>query len=334
MSTRQISFVIQGMYCAKCAVKIETALAQLDGIIAAQVNYASERASVVYDPARVHTAAMVKTVRSVGFDTPLEQLTLNVRDLIYASSARTVERLMRRAEGVADVSADLRTRRVTVTALPERASRDYFQVLLTWLGFRRVDDGRISHDAGRVAMCDIRSSESPLSTAAAGFVIRCLLLIGVAVLLIMSAPNHLGIFAVASELPFPQTPRDLGAPFWLITLAAFASFGAGAPFYRRAFAVLAHGEFDAGVLTALVAVITFLGGLVFAFILANGQAVWVWSAWAAFTFATILIAGWFSARGLALWVFPHLHHTAVSKNLATMTAPQSQLGVISDGTRH
>ncbi len=325
MSTRQISFAIQGMYCAKCPVKIETALAQLDGIIAAQVNYASERAAVVYDPARVRTAAMIGAVRSVGFDTPLERVTLNVRDLIYASSARTVERVLRRAEGVADVSADLRTGRVTVTALPERASRDYFQVLLTWLGFRGVDDGRISHDAGRVAGRDIRSLESPVSNAAAGFVIRCLLLIGAAVLLIMSAPNHLGIFAVASELP---------SPFWLITLAAFASFGAGAPFYRRAFAVLAHGEFDAGVLIALVASVTFLGGLVFAFILANGQAVWVWSAWAAFTFATTLIAGWFSARGLALWVFPHLHHTAVSKNLATMTAPQSQLGVISDGTRH
>ena len=51
MSTRQISFAIQGMYCAKCALKVETVLGQLDGIIAAQVNYATERASVVYDPA-------------------------------------------------------------------------------------------------------------------------------------------------------------------------------------------------------------------------------------------------------------------------------------------
>lgn len=330
MSTRQISFAIQGMYCAKCALKIETAFAQLDGIIAAQVNYASERAAVVYDPGRVHSAAMIGAVRSVGFNTPLQQVTLNVRDLIYASSARTVERVLRRAEGVTDVSADLRTGRVTVTALPERASRDYFQVLLTWLGFRGVDNERISRAATRPAARDIRSSESPVSNAAAGFVIRCLLLIGAAIMLIMGALNDLGFFSGATELPFPQTPRDLGAPFWVIALAAIALFGAGAPFYRRAFAVLAYGEFDLSVLIALAASVTFLGGLVFALILPNRQAAGVWS----FTFATILIAGWFSARALALWVFPHVHHTAVSKNLAAMTPHQSRLGVISNGTRH
>jgi Cu+-exporting ATPase len=306
MSTRQISFAIQGMRgaCAKCAVKIETVLAQLDGIIAAQVNYASERAAVVYDPARVHTAAMVDAVRSVGFDTALEHMTLDVRDLIYASGAHTIERILRRAEGVADVSVDLHTGRVTVTALPERASRDYFQVLLMWLGFRKV--------------------VSPESNAASGFVIRCLLLIGAAIMLIMAALNHLGIFAVATELP---------ALFWLIALGTLGLLGAGYPFYRRAFAILTQGEFDASVLVALVASVTFFGGLVLALISRDRQTVWVWSAWAAFIFAPILTAGWFIARGLALWVLPRFRHTVLSNNLAAMTAPQSQLGVISDGTR-
>ncbi len=316
MSTHQISFAIRGMYCAKCAVKIQATLAQLDGIIAAQVNYASERASVVYDPARVYTVAMVEAVRSLGFETTLDHVTLNVRDMIYASSAHTVERIIRRAEGVVNASVDLRTGRVNVTALPESASLDYFEVLLMWLGFRRVDDERIMHNAGRVAGSDIRLSESPRRNAVSGFVIRCLLLIGAAILLIMGALNHLGSFAVATELP---------SPFWLIALAAFTLVGAGEPFYLRAFAVLMRGEFDASVLIAFVTSATFFGGLVLVLITGDTQAVPAWSGWGALVLAAILTAGWFIARALALWVWPRFRHTVPSNNLAAMTAPQSQV---------
>jgi Cu+-exporting ATPase len=296
MSTHQISFAIRGMYCAKCAVKIQATLAQLDGIIAAQVNYASERASVVYDPARVHMAAMIDAVRSMGFDTTLERRTLTVRDLIYASSAHTVERIMHRAEGVVDASVDLRAGRVTLTTLPEHASRDSFQVLLTWLGFPSAVGSR---------------PNSP-----AGFVVRGLLVIGAAILLMIGTLNHLGIFAVATELP---------SPFWLIALAAFTLVGAGEPFYLRAFAVLMRGEFDASVLIAFVTSATFFGGLVLVLITGDTQAVPAWSGWGALVLAAILTAGWFIARALALWVWPRFRHTVPSNNLAAMTAPQSQV---------
>ena len=245
---------------------------------------------------RVHTAAMVDAVRSVGFESAVEHVTLVVRDLIYASSAHAIERILRRAEGVADVSVDLPAGRVIVTALPERPSRDYFQVLLTWLGFRRVG--------------------VPTPDPATGFVVRCLFVIGAAIMLIMAALNHPGIFGAATEPP---------SLFWLIALGTFVFFGAGYPFYRRAFAVLAQGEFDASVMIALVASATFFGGLLLALISRDRQAVWVWSAWVAFMLAAILTAGWFIGRGLALWVLPRFRHSASEENMAALTAPQSQV---------
>lgn len=73
MSTQQISFAIQGMTCARCAGQIERALTQLDGVIAAQVNYATERATVRYATSRITPAALIRTVIREGFQAQLEE---------------------------------------------------------------------------------------------------------------------------------------------------------------------------------------------------------------------------------------------------------------------
>lgn len=69
MNTRQISFALQGMRdaCANCAVTLERALMRLDGVIAAHVNYATERAIVTFDPTRVTTERLVRVVQAQGF---------------------------------------------------------------------------------------------------------------------------------------------------------------------------------------------------------------------------------------------------------------------------
>jgi len=82
MKTQQISFSIQGMFCARCAVNLEQALTQHDGVIGACVNYASERATVLYDPAHVKPTQLVAIIKRAGFATPLEQeLTMQVKQM-------------------------------------------------------------------------------------------------------------------------------------------------------------------------------------------------------------------------------------------------------------
>ncbi len=73
MNTQQLSFSIQGMFCARCAVDLEHALAERDGVIGACVNYASEHATVLYDATRVKPSQFVAIVKRAGFSTPLEQ---------------------------------------------------------------------------------------------------------------------------------------------------------------------------------------------------------------------------------------------------------------------
>ena len=54
---REISIPVEGMTCATCAGRIETALCALPGV-SAQVNLAAERAEVTFDPARTTPEAL------------------------------------------------------------------------------------------------------------------------------------------------------------------------------------------------------------------------------------------------------------------------------------
>ena len=60
-ATERVELPITGMTCASCAMRIEKKLNKLDGVTAG-VNYATERASVDYDPAAVTPDQLVAAV--------------------------------------------------------------------------------------------------------------------------------------------------------------------------------------------------------------------------------------------------------------------------------
>jgi P-type Cu+ transporter len=62
----QVRLEIGGMTCASCAARIEKRLNRLEGVHA-NVNYATEEASVSFDRSAVDVAALVEAVESVGY---------------------------------------------------------------------------------------------------------------------------------------------------------------------------------------------------------------------------------------------------------------------------
>ena len=66
-SLRRISLPVTGMSCAACVRRVEEALAGTDGVSSANVNLATERATVEYDPARVGTGALIRAVEDAGY---------------------------------------------------------------------------------------------------------------------------------------------------------------------------------------------------------------------------------------------------------------------------
>lgn len=65
--TRHATFALEGMTCASCAMRIEKGLKKVPGVIDAQVNLATERGTVIYDPTQTGVERLVQKVETVGY---------------------------------------------------------------------------------------------------------------------------------------------------------------------------------------------------------------------------------------------------------------------------
>ena len=68
----RLELPIEGMTCSSCAGRVEKSLNRLDGV-EATVNFATERASVSFDPARIAPEQLLGAVEEVGYTAALPQ---------------------------------------------------------------------------------------------------------------------------------------------------------------------------------------------------------------------------------------------------------------------
>jgi P-type Cu+ transporter len=66
----RVTLELEGMTCAACAARIERKLNKLDGV-EASVNYATEQASVRFEPGAVRVDELIETVASLGYGAAL-----------------------------------------------------------------------------------------------------------------------------------------------------------------------------------------------------------------------------------------------------------------------
>src|SRR4030042_4305151 len=64
----KLDIAVTGMTCASCAANVERALKKLAGVREANVNLATARATVLFDPRLIGPLDLVKAVREAGYD--------------------------------------------------------------------------------------------------------------------------------------------------------------------------------------------------------------------------------------------------------------------------
>ena len=92
MATEQMTLPITGMTCANCVATIERNLKRLPGVQSAEVNLASERAMVTFDPSLVGQEAIVGRIRRAGYDVAVGEEILILRRLSDAGEAQRLEK--------------------------------------------------------------------------------------------------------------------------------------------------------------------------------------------------------------------------------------------------
>ncbi len=214
---------ITGMSCTTCAATIEKALSETAGVGQAKVNFASEKATVEYDPAKVDLAQIKDTISQLGYGAATKKSVFPVRGMTCASCVARVEQALAGIPGVVSANVNLASEKATV---------EYVE------GTEIADLRRAVKDAGYELGAEAETLED-VTTASQRE--------------IKKVRNRfiLAVVLAAAIMALMWTPAFTGKPYLLWALATPVQFWAGLRFYRGTWGALKHRTADMNTLIAV-----------------------------------------------------------------------------------
>lgn len=234
----RIDLPITGMTCAACARRIERKLSKAEGVRQANVNFATSRATVEYDPQATGVRQLIGTVKDVGYDTAATTRA----EFIVDDSARPsgtsqpLEKHLRTLRGVVDVEFNLGIMQVRVEYLPGATDVRTIRKGIEDFGYRVREVGGAGGARGAEEQeADARAAE--FRDLKHKFWIAAIL--SLPVLVIAMSHGSIALFNV----PWIN---------WLqLLLATPVVFYCGWQFYRGAWAAFRHRAADMNTLIAI-----------------------------------------------------------------------------------
>jgi len=138
MASEKADLPIKGMTCTSCAQAIEKNLKKKKGVHSANVNFASEKAYVEFDPKMVTNKDLIEAVREAGYDVALrsEKLSLKIGGMSCASCAQTIEKALRKTEGVEEAHVNLATEKAAISYDPIQITPEKIAEVIEGTGYQ------------------------------------------------------------------------------------------------------------------------------------------------------------------------------------------------------
>jgi P-type Cu+ transporter len=244
----RVELPITGMTCAACARRVERRLAKTHGVSAANVNFATERATVEYDPARTGVRQLDEAIRGIGYGTAGAGLAeFVVDDSARASgTSQVLEHHLRRTPGVINAGFNLALMRVRVEFLETATDARALRRRIEELGYRVSDVTGAGGEASASREEEARRAERRDLTRR----FRVAVALSLPVLFISMSHGAVALFNVP-WINYLQLALTLPVVFY-----------SGAHFYRGAWAALRHRATDMNTLIAAGTGAAFLYSLV------------------------------------------------------------------------
>jgi Cu+-exporting ATPase len=224
---------VLGMNCAGCAANIERGLRDVAGVSEANVNFATARATVLYDPTLIDVGRLVEAVRKSGYDVAVSSVDLQVQGISCASCVMKIETALKDLPGILDAAVNLATGRVRVDYLSTEVELPAIKKAIESVGYDVVElpGAAVAEDAETLARR--KEYES----------LRARVIWGGALALVILAGSLRGWF--------PGVPGFLRNFFVLWALATPVQFLIGFQFYRGAWGAFRHRTADMNTLIAV-----------------------------------------------------------------------------------
>ena len=257
----RLEIPVTGMTCAACASRVQKGLSKATGVRDAGVNFATERATVEYDPSAATAADLVEAVRASGYGARLEETELQIEGLDMAVSANPVERELMSLKGVLNAEVSLATGTARVVFLPEAVDPTDFETAVKSAGYGLAAPIDVADPAERERIAREREYRTLRNKFAFSAVVAVFAMLASMPLMggdsaavqndlfhrLMAPIND----ALRSVLPWLYTVDPTVLIWALLVLTTPVVFWAGRQFYKGAWSGLLHGTADMNTLIAV-----------------------------------------------------------------------------------
>lgn len=233
MATTEKTLQINGMTCSACANSIEKGLSQIEGVEKANVNYAMERSTIVYDPEKTNVNEFMERVEKLGYSVVQEKETFDISGMTCAACATKIEKRINKMDGVTNANVNFALETIAVEYDDRQVQTAEMIAAVKKLGYELIpkQDGKDKIDHQEQ---EIKKQQNKFIFSA-----------------ILTFPLLWTMVAHFEFLSFIYLPAILMNPWVQLALATPVQFIVGAQFYKGAFNSLRNKSANMDVLIAL-----------------------------------------------------------------------------------
>jgi len=224
-----VQLPISGMSCATCAITIEKGLDETEGVSKANVNFASEKASVEFNPEKTDLIKIKKAVSELGYEITTRKSIYPVAGMTCAACVAHVEEALKEVLGVVSVGVNLASEKANVEYIEGTKYTDLKKAVAD-AGYELGPEIQVLEDVSETSRRETRKLLHRLIFAAA-FTVPLLV--------------HMILDLAGVHFDFP------GMGYVLLALATPVQFWAGWRFYKGMWGALKHRTSDMNTLIAV-----------------------------------------------------------------------------------
>ena len=237
MTEKQVTLPITGMHCTNCSDTVARELGKLDGVATADVNYATERATVTFNPSVLNENGIIERIKDIGYGVATGEIELPITGMHCVNCAATVEKTLNEMRpSVVSATVNFATEKAKIAYIPGQVTPTDLIAAIKGAGYGVVE----TNPDQQLADVEQAAREAEIHEQTRKF------WIGVA----FSLP--LFLFSMARDFALIGTwSHALWGSWLMFALATPVQFYVGWDYYTSGFKALRNGAANMDVLVAM-----------------------------------------------------------------------------------
>ena len=237
MTEKQVTLPITGMHCTNCSDTVARELRKLDGVATANVNYATEKATVAFNPSVLDENGIIERIKDIGYGVATGEIELPITGMHCVNCAATIEKTLNEMRpSVVSATVNFATEKAQIAYIPGQVTPTDLITAIKGAGYGVVE----ADPDQQLADVEQAARKAEIHEQTRKF------WIGIA----FSLP--LFLFSMARDFALLGTWSDALWGNWLMfALATPVQFYVGWDYYTGGFKALRNGAANMDVLVAM-----------------------------------------------------------------------------------